>query len=74
MDSNNERLIHKLIVEKACQARGSSQYFLITPKLLTGLHYGDGMTVHCILCGKYAPPYEDTTEFLEMGVTNKFCA
>ncbi|KAH3664134.1 hypothetical protein OGAPHI_004848 [Ogataea philodendri] len=71
MDSKNERLIHELIVRKACSARGS-QYFLITPKLLTNLYYGDGMRVHCILAGRWCPEYEDSMEFLEMGVTDKY--
>ncbi|KAH3669714.1 hypothetical protein OGATHE_002526, partial [Ogataea polymorpha] len=71
MDSKNERLIHELIVRKSCSARGS-QYFLITPKLLTNLYYGTGMRVHCILAGRWCPDYEDKVEFLEMGVTDKY--
>ena len=36
-------------------AGGSSQYFLITPKLLTGLKYAPGMKVHCIASGEWLP-------------------
>ncbi|ODV86729.1 hypothetical protein CANARDRAFT_6302 [[Candida] arabinofermentans NRRL YB-2248] len=72
MDSNNERLIHKLIVSKACSQKNSSQYFLITPKLLTNLYYGEGMTIHCILAGKWAPEPADNVGFLEMGISDKY--
>lgn len=34
---------------------GGSQYFLITPKLLTNLKYKAGMKVHCIASGEYMP-------------------
>ena len=33
----------------------TSQYFLITPKLLSGLKYRPGMKVHCIASGEYMP-------------------
>ncbi|KAL9092855.1 MAG: hypothetical protein Q9165_004273 [Trypethelium subeluteriae] len=33
----------------------TSQYFLITPKLLSGLKYRRGMKVHCIASGEYMP-------------------
>ena len=33
----------------------TSQYFLITPKLLSGLKYRPGMKVHCIASGEYIP-------------------
>ncbi|KAG7693438.1 hypothetical protein KL951_004459 [Ogataea haglerorum] len=71
MDSKNERLIHELIVRKSC-SRSGSQYFLITPKLLTNLYYGTGMRVHCILAGRWCPNYQDNVEFLEMGVADKY--
>ncbi|QPG74203.1 hypothetical protein FOA43_001527 [Brettanomyces nanus] len=73
MDSNNERLVHKMIVEKTITTKHASQYFLITPKLLTGLYYSDQMTVHCIFAGRWCPKYENKTEFLEMGVLDKYC-
>ncbi|KAI7656273.1 structural maintenance of chromosomes 5 smc5 [Hortaea werneckii] len=34
---------------------GGSQYFLITPKLLPGLRYEEGMRVHCIASGEFMP-------------------
>ena len=36
-----------------------SQYFLITPKLLSGLKYKRGMTVLCIASGEHMPPAVD---------------
>lgn len=35
---------------------GGSQYFLITPKLLSGLVYKPGMRVLCIVSGEHMPP------------------
>lgn len=35
--------------------KGGSQYFLVTPKLLTGLKYAEGMMVHCIASGEFMP-------------------
>jgi chromosome segregation ATPase len=40
-----------------------SQYFLITPKLLTGLKYAPGMTVHCIASGEYMPDAKEGISF-----------
>jgi len=40
-----------------------SQYFLITPKLLSGLKYVPGMTVHCIASGEYMPEKEGAVSF-----------
>lgn len=59
MDPRNERMVHERMVEIACgQAESEDsggQYFLITPKLLNGLHYQRGMTVLCIYSGEYMP-------------------
>lgn len=54
MDVENERKIHALMVETATKMEGRShaQYFLITPKLLTGLDYNDKMHILCIFNGK----------------------
>jgi len=38
MDPQNERAVFQQIVEAACRP-GLPQYFLVTPKLLTGLEY-----------------------------------
>lgn len=59
MDPNNERLAHKYLVHTACQ-NNKSQYFLVTPKLLTGLYYHPDMVVHCIYTGPLTPPVEKT--------------
>lgn len=72
MDARNERLIHKLIVEKLSNGKDSSQYFLITPKLLTNLYYNDHMKIHCILAGKWTPEYKDNLNFLQFGITDKY--
>ncbi|KAJ2718581.1 Structural maintenance of chromosomes protein 5 [Coemansia sp. Benny D115] len=54
MDQRNERLVHRLIVDTACRP-GSSQYFLITPKLLPDLRYHPLMKVLCIFNGEWQP-------------------
>lgn len=54
MDPRNERMVHERIVEIACQEY-TSQYFLITPKLLTGLRYDPRMKVLCIISGAHIP-------------------
>lgn len=52
MDPNNEKMAHKYLVHTACK-EGLSQYFLVTPKLLTGLYYHPGMAIHCIFTGPF---------------------
>lgn len=57
MDPTNEKLAHRHLVQTACA--GASQYFLVTPKLLTGLYYSRDMVVHCIFTergGQKKPP------------------
>lgn len=44
MDSTNERKVFELVVKTACQ-ENSSQYFLLTPKLLPNLEFSENMTV-----------------------------
>ncbi|OTB01820.1 hypothetical protein M426DRAFT_25280 [Hypoxylon sp. CI-4A] len=58
MDPRNERMVHERMVEIACREH-TSQYFLITPKLLTGLRYDERMRVLCIASGEHMPPAED---------------
>lgn len=78
MDARNERRAHELIVQRAT-GKNSSQYFLITPKLLGGLYYGGGksMAVHCIFAGRWLPLGEGQSkfagQFLEMGVGTQYC-
>ncbi|KAI0125214.1 P-loop containing nucleoside triphosphate hydrolase protein [Xylariales sp. AK1849] len=54
MDPRNERMVHERMVEIACREH-TSQYFLITPKLLNGLRYDKRMRVMCIASGAYVP-------------------
>jgi chromosome segregation ATPase len=54
MDPRNERMVHERMVDIAC-AKNTSQYFLITPKLLTGLKYHPRMVVHTIYSGAKMP-------------------
>lgn len=54
MDPRNERMVHERMVEIACREH-TSQYFLITPKLLTGLKYDPKMRVLCIASGAHMP-------------------
>jgi chromosome segregation ATPase len=54
MDPRNERMVHSRMVDIACQEH-TSQYFLITPKLLHGLKYDRRMRVLCIASGEHMP-------------------
>ncbi|KAI9789138.1 MAG: Structural maintenance of chromosomes protein 5 [Candelina submexicana] len=59
MDPRNERMVHERMVNIACQ-ENTSQYFLITPKLLHDLKYHPRMTIQCIASGEYMPKnYQD---------------
>lgn len=55
MDPKNEKMAHRYLVHTACQSN-ASQYFLVTPKLLTGLYYHPSMVVHCIYTGPLIDP------------------
>ncbi|KAK3331007.1 SMC5-like protein [Apodospora peruviana] len=59
MDPRNERMVHERMVEIACREH-TSQYFLITPKLLSGLRYDGRMRVHTIVSGEHVA--EDGTD------------
>ncbi|KAI1239722.1 hypothetical protein IHE44_0011150 [Lamprotornis superbus] len=52
MDPINERRVFEMVVETACKKR-TSQYFLITPKLLQNLTYNDKMTVLFVYNGPF---------------------
>jgi len=54
MDPRNERMVHERMVEIACREH-TSQYFLITPKLLPGLRYDERMRILCIASGAHMP-------------------
>jgi chromosome segregation ATPase len=58
MDPRNERMVHERMVDIACQER-TSQYFLVTPKLLTGLKFHPKMKVHVINSGEHIPDAKD---------------
>merc|ERR1712060_535883 len=51
MDNRNERKIFETLVNAANRSR--TQYFLITPKLLQDLDYGDNLTIQCVYNGKH---------------------
>ncbi|KAK5150099.1 Structural maintenance of chromosomes protein 5 [Recurvomyces mirabilis] len=55
MDQRNERLMHARMVDMAYAESSASQYFLITPRLLSGLKYHENMKVHCIASGEHMP-------------------
>lgn len=61
MDPRNERMVHGRMVDIAADD-GGSQYFLITPKLLSGLKYRRGMTVLCIVSGENMPAARQQAE------------
>ena len=55
MDPRNERMVHSQVMHVAC-SNGSSQYFLVTPKLLENLEYHEKTRVLCIWNGTWVPP------------------
>uniref|UniRef100_UPI0037E93740 structural maintenance of chromosomes protein 5 n=1 Tax=Semicossyphus pulcher TaxID=241346 RepID=UPI0037E93740 len=55
MDPVNERRVFDIVVRTACKET-TSQYFLITPKLLPNLQYAEEMTVLCVHNGAYMLP------------------
>ncbi|KAI8823741.1 uncharacterized protein EV422DRAFT_368077 [Fimicolochytrium jonesii] len=64
MDPRNERMVHGEMVRAACQM-GTSQYFLITPKLLPDLEYHERMRVLCVFNGPDTPEKLDARRYLE---------
>ncbi|KAI5963678.1 SMC5 [Candida pseudojiufengensis] len=58
MDPKNEQMAHRYLVHTACE-NNKSQYFLVTPKLLTGLYYHPDMVVHCIFTGPLIEENDD---------------
>ncbi|KAI5195280.1 structural maintenance of chromosomes 5 smc5 [Aureobasidium subglaciale] len=62
MDPRNERMVHSRMVDIACSTH-TSQYFLITPKLLPNLEYHPNMKVHCIASGEYMPEGQGKLDF-----------
>lgn len=70
MDPRNERMMHERMVEIACHEH-TSQYFLITPKLLPNLKYDENMTVLCIASGPYVPNGEAKLDFRKCMATQR---
>lgn len=66
MDPTNERAAHRNLVQTA-SISPRLQYFLVTPKLLTGLYYSEDMAVHCIYASdlKMLQPRLDVGDFLD---------
>jgi hypothetical protein len=65
MDPRNERMVHERMVDIACQER-TSQYFLITPKLLSNLKFHPKMKIHCIASGEHMPDQDQNLNFQEL--------
>jgi chromosome segregation ATPase len=65
MDPRNERLVHERMVDIAC-SENTSQYFLITPKLLNGLKYHERMVVHTIYSGEMMPEDDSGLDLKEL--------
>lgn len=71
MDARNERIVHKFMVTNAC-AGNTSQYFLITPKLLTDLYYDERMMIHTVMAGPWVPNPSERPEMACLGQTSKY--
>lgn len=68
MDPRNERMVHGRMVDIACE-ENTSQYFLITPKLLTHLKYHPKMKVHVIASGEWMPDDHTKLDFKSLAET-----
>ncbi|QEU59143.1 Smc5 [Kluyveromyces lactis] len=71
MDQTNERIVHRIMVENAC-AENTSQYFLITPKLLTNLFYHERMRIHCVFAGSWIPDPATDPQRTHFGETTSY--
>lgn len=70
MDPRNERMVHERMVQIACHEH-TSQYFLITPKLLGGLRYDPNMRILCIASGEHMPSDGGKLDFSKVLKTKK---
>ncbi|GJP64084.1 hypothetical protein CLOP_g21113 [Closterium sp. NIES-67] len=66
MDPTNERNMFQQLVRAATHDH-TPQCFLLTPKLLPDLDYGESCTVHCVMNGLHAAPLAATNGFKEGG-------
>ncbi|CAI2185097.1 6636_t:CDS:10, partial [Funneliformis geosporum] len=64
MDPRNERLVHSQMIQTACRPN-TSQYFLITPKLLPNLEYHKRMKILCIYNGEWQPEKMDWRKYIK---------
>ncbi|KXS17350.1 P-loop containing nucleoside triphosphate hydrolase protein [Gonapodya prolifera JEL478] len=65
MDTRNERLVHSQFVEVSCRD-SSSQYFLVTPKLLQDLEYHENARICVVFNGDHLPSRKFTLQgFIE---------
>ncbi|CAI5488600.1 unnamed protein product [Closterium sp. Naga37s-1] len=62
MDPTNERNMFQQLVRAATHDH-TPQCFLLTPKLLPDLDYGEAYTVHCVMNGVHAAPLASTPGF-----------
>ncbi|XP_066599274.1 structural maintenance of chromosomes protein 5 isoform X2 [Prorops nasuta] len=58
MDASNERRVFDLLVNITGKPN-SSQYFLLTPKLLPNLIYSKTVTIHCVFNGPFMISHKD---------------
>ncbi|CAO1614814.1 unnamed protein product [Parajaminaea phylloscopi] len=70
MDQRAERAVHDQMVEVTCQPH-ASQYFLITPKLLTDLRYHEKMKVLIINNGEWLPEKLDVGAIARLALACK---
>ncbi|CAI6006492.1 unnamed protein product [Closterium sp. NIES-64] len=64
MDPTNERNMFQQLVRAATHDH-TPQCFLLTPKLLPDLDYGESCTVHCVMNGVHAASLASTAGFKE---------
>lgn len=68
MDQKAERAVHNQLVETTCGA-DTGQYFLITPKLLTNLHYHRRMKVLVVNSGQHRESHIVTLHWAKTDVS-----
>ncbi|KAH9824906.1 hypothetical protein DFH28DRAFT_942164 [Melampsora americana] len=70
LDPDNERMLHNQVVASTC-LDSTSQYFLITPKILLDLDYHPKMRVLCINNGHWLPAGFKIRGFLQNAKKNR---
>ena len=65
MDAKYERNVHNSMVEVTCK-EDSTQYFLITPKLLPNLDYHQRMKILCVNNGEWLPEERHVGNMMNM--------